>query len=232
MDEKDFISFMKKQKKTERTINACIEGVKELEAYLESDQKALSSATSKDLESFVQDYAYKKRVSKLMWALSSYFDFIGNKSLLKTANRIRSGNIRAARRPFKLKDFRGVHPKHIAALASINVNDTEKLLELGRTPKSRATLASESGLQIKVIEELVKLSDLSRIPGVKGIRARLYHDAGFDRLEKIRSVSPEELLRIASEFVMRTGFDGIAPLPKEVQYTIETANKLPDLIEW
>ena len=34
------------------------------------------------------------------------------------------------------------------------------------------------------------------------------------------------------EFVERTGFDGIAPLPKEVKSTIETAQKLPKLVEY
>jgi hypothetical protein len=34
------------------------------------------------------------------------------------------------------------------------------------------------------------------------------------------------------DFVERTGFDGIAPLPKEAEYTIESARKLPKIIEY
>jgi len=62
--------------------------------------------------------------------------------------------------------------------------------------------------------EIVKLSDLARIPGVKGVRARLYHDAGLDTVEKIAETPPEKILEITQEFVKETEFDGIAPLPK------------------
>jgi hypothetical protein len=43
---------------------------------------------------------------------------------------------------------------------------------------------------------------------------------------------PDELLRLTSEYVQRTGFPGIAPLPKEVSSTIVNARNLPKLVEW
>jgi hypothetical protein len=167
-----------------------------------------------------------------MWTLSYYFEFINDKALLKTANRIREGKIKVARKPFKLKDFRGVHADHAAALATHGIVDTVKMLEVGRTPELRHELVEKIGLEVKVIDELVKLSDLARIPGVKGIRARLYYDAGFDLLDKLRKVTPDKLLQITREFVETTGFDGIAPLPKEARGAIETAKKLPNVVEW
>jgi hypothetical protein len=33
-------------------------------------------------------------------------------------------------------------------------------------------------------------------------------------------------------FVDRTGFDGIAPLPKEVAFSVATARRLPRLVEY
>jgi predicted RecB family nuclease len=83
-----------------------------------------------------------------------------------------------------------------------------------------------------VVLELVKLSDLSRLPGVKGIRARLYYDAGVDTVEKLAAWEPEALLSLTQEFVQRTQFEGIAPLPKEVSSTIANARKLPKVVEW
>jgi hypothetical protein len=34
------------------------------------------------------------------------------------------------------------------------------------------------------------------------------------------------------EFVERTGFDGVATLPKEAEFTVAEAKKLPKLVEY
>ncbi len=83
----------------------------------------------------------------------------------------------------------------------------------------------------KVILELVRLSDLARLPGVKGIRARLYYEAGVTGVEKMAEWEPEALRRMVTEFVERTGFDGIPPLPKEVSSTVANARKLHAIVE-
>jgi hypothetical protein len=53
-----------------------------------------------------------------------------------------------------------------------------------------------------------------------------------DTVEKLASQEPDALLRLTAEFVARTGFDGIAPLPKEVRSTIASARKLPKIVEY
>ena len=75
------------------------------------------------------------------------------------------------------------------------------------------------------------MADLSRLPGVKGIRARLYLDAGVDSIETMAGWEPDVLQQMMSRFVERTGFDGIPPLPKEVSSTIANARKLPIVVE-
>ncbi len=73
---------------------------------------------------------------------------------------------------------------------------------------------------------------LARIPGVKGIRARLYHDAGVDTLEKIAGWEPEAFRAMIVEFVERTGFDGVPTLLGEARFTIERARELPKIVEY
>ena len=135
------------------------------------------------------------------------------------------------RNPFKLKDFRGVNPDFIEKLANHSIKNADQMLEAGRTSKQRKRLSKEAGVPEAVILELVKLSDLARLPGVKGIRARLYYDAGVDSVEKMAKWEPDALLVMMTEYVKRTGFDGIPPLPKEVSSTIANARKLPKTIE-
>jgi hypothetical protein len=134
--------------------------------------------------------------------------------------------------PFKLRDFRGISNEAIAKLEARRIKNAEQLLVAGRTKAQRAALARETGISDDLLLELVKLSDLARLPGVKGIRARLYYDAGVDCVEKMAGWEPEALRVMVGAYVERTGFDGIPPLPKEVSSTIANARKLPKVIEF
>lgn len=136
------------------------------------------------------------------------------------------------RNPFKLKDFRGVDQRVLSNLANLKIKNAEQMLFASQTAENRRALAKQAGIPLEAIVELVRLCDLSRLPGVKGIRARLYYDAGVDSVEKLASYEPDELLAQTRDFVQRTGFEGIAPLPKEVSSTIANARKLPKVVEW
>ena len=134
--------------------------------------------------------------------------------------------------PFKLRDFRGVNPVHIASLEVVGIKNTNQMLSSGKTARGRQELSERSGVPLEAVVELVKLSDLARLPGVKGIRARLYYEAGVDTVEKLASFEPQVLLELTAEFVAKTGFEGIPPLPKEVSSTVVNARNLPSVVEW
>jgi hypothetical protein len=131
-----------------------------------------------------------------------------------------------------LKDFRGVNPEFLARLEAIGIKKAAQMLSAGQTPEKRVTLALKAGIPEEPVLELVKLSDLARLPGVKGIRARLYYDSGVDNAEKLAAWEPESLPAMTAGFVARTGFDGIAPLLKEVSSTIANARNLPKIVVW
>jgi 3-oxoadipate enol-lactonase len=61
---------------------------------------------------------------------------------------------------------------------------------------------------------------------VKGIRARLYYDAGVRSVPALAAWKPEALRQMLVEFVERTGFEGSPPLPKEARSTVENAGAL------
>jgi len=134
--------------------------------------------------------------------------------------------------PFKLRDFMGIQEEHVEKLEKLGIKNTAQMIAAGQTREKRAFLARQAGIPMEAVVELVKLSDLSRLPGVKGIRARLYYEAGVDTVEKIAAFEPQALLRLTTEFVERTGFNGIPPLPKEVSSTIANARGLPKVVEW
>lgn len=135
------------------------------------------------------------------------------------------------RNPFKLRDFRGIQAETIARLEAQGIKTAEQMLAAAATREQRAVLARETGLPEAALLELVRLSDLARLPGVKGIRARLYYDAGVDSVAKLAVWEPEALRRMVTAYAECTGFEGIPPLPREVSSTVANAARLPVLVE-
>lgn len=133
--------------------------------------------------------------------------------------------------PFQLKNFTGVDSDDIERLKSRGIKTADQMLTAAQTGRQRAALAKDTGIPADRILELVKLSDLARLPGVKGIRARLYYNAGVDSVETMAEWEPEALRTRVTRYMERTGFEGIPPLPKEVCSTIANARKLPKLVK-
>ncbi len=232
MDEEGFKKFLKRSSRSQSALESIITCVKEFEQYVKEYQgKPLEQAGLKDLEAFAA-WVEKGKTSakKHLWSIYYYFEYIENEEMSNFAGALRQQRIKA--KPFTLKEFRGVTPEYVEKLAAAGIKNVEHMLKAGRTLDSRQKLAAKTGIPLDAILELVKLSDLARIQGVKSIRARLYYDAGVDTVEKMAEWDPEELRAMLIKFVEQTGFDGVAPLPKEAASTIKTAKKLPKIVEY
>lgn len=234
MDEEEFRKFLRRGGRSQSAIKRCISYVREFERYLREHLggKELDDATPEDLKDFAEWIEKKPKMSTKthLWALRYYYEYASNQMLYNAARDLRQRRIK--RVPFALKGFRGTDPEYLEKLAAVGIRNVEQMLEAGRTRNGRQQLSAMTSVPIDAIVELVKLSDLARIPGVKGIRARLYYDAGVDSIEKMAEWDPEALRAMLIKFVERTGFDGIAPLPKEAEFTVEKAKKFPKIVEY
>ncbi len=235
MDEKGLAQFLKKDGRSESVQRRCVAYAKEFEAFLKKQRKikSLDDAKPADLVAFTQwdGRPSKPPVKLYLWGIRFYYKFTGNKTMAKAAGEFREGKVKKTRKVFPLKDFRGISQKHAARLAEEGIRNVEDMLKAGAKKKDRKALAKKTGLPEKAILEFVKLSDLARIPGVKNIRARLYYDAGIDSIKKMARQDPHEMREMLVKWVAKTGFDGIAPLPKEAESTVETAKKLKVVVE-
>ena len=72
------------------------------------------------------------------------------------------------------------------------------------------------------MKPLVNQSDMSRIPGLKNIRARIYYDGGFSSIEKLSKSQPEEYRSVLKKYVEENNISCLPPLPKES----ESASKI------
>jgi len=230
MDKKAFEKYLKKGGRSPSAVSRCLKLVEQFEIFLVDI--SLENARPEDLERFVAGVESQPKGSAKthLWAISYYYDFSHNDDMSKFASLMRQQRIK--RTPFPLKDFRGVDQDHIAKLSSAGINNVNQMLSAGKTPADRANLAAQTGVPAEAILELVKLSDLARIPGIKVIRARLYVDAGIDSIEKMAQWDAVKFLEHIVEFVARTGFDGIPTLPAEARFSIDYAKKLPKIVEY
>ncbi|MFX0168587.1 MAG: DUF4332 domain-containing protein [Candidatus Hodarchaeota archaeon] len=236
MDERGFRKFLKQKSKTPQVVDRVVKLVQGFQSYLKNQvpEKLLNQAESEDLEAYViwVEQDLKESAKTPLWALGSYFEYTKNHELVVKARKLREQRTARQRKPYLLKKFMGVNPDYIEKLAELKIRDVKQMIQHGRTPQQRQTLAKQTAIPIKAIEDLVSLSDLSRLPGIKSIRARLYVDMGVQSIPMMAQWNPEELRLKATEFVTKTGFKGIPPLPKEVANAVEKAKSLSKLVEW
>lgn len=216
-------------------VKSAVARVEEFECYLKEKRggKELEAANPKDLEAFISWVEKKEDMAakKYLLGIRYYYEYTSNETMSNMASfewNQRMSNLAS----FKLKEFRGVNPEYVKKLGAIGIRNVREMVDAGRTPSGRKELSAKAGVPIDAVLELVKLSDLARIQGLKGIRARLYYDAGVDTIEKLAGWNPEELRTKLITFVEKTAFDGIAPLPKEANNAVEMAKRLPKIVEY
>jgi hypothetical protein len=234
MDTEGFKAYLKKGGRSPNATNRCLRYVSEFEIFLLNDRggKRLANTEDEDLLQFVLflDQDSKTTAKGYLWAIIYYYDYISNDEMRDFAKRLRAERI--VRKPFALKDFRGVNQEYVDKLKANGIRNVNQMIEAGKTPQDRQRLAEISGIPDNAILEFVKLSDLARIPGIKGIRARLYYDVGIDSVEELGTWDPEQLRETVVDFVEKTGFDGIPTLPAEARFAIEKAKNMPKIVEY
>jgi len=232
MDEEGFTQFMRENKKSQSTFKRNINAVKTFEEYLSKQKRGrkLEEATPQDLQDFV---CWGKRtlhkVSMYVAGVRTYYEYKADKHMFNVAREL-IGSLYSEN--YKLKKFMGVKNEYVELLAAAGIKTAKQMLDAGKTRQGREKLAQKTGVPPENIVQLVKLSNLARIPGLKAVRARLYYDAGFDTLDKIAEKDPEEMRKMLAEFVERTGFDGIPPLPKEARSAVSLAKHLPRVVQY
>jgi hypothetical protein len=232
MDKAAFAKFLKKAGRTEKVAAKDVDACQDFARFLFGrGPSGLDQAAPADLDAFVGWVESKPKASArgYLWAIRYYYQFTGNRAMEGYAGKLRAG--RVLRAPLPLKEFRGVDPEHLARLAAAGIKNVQQMLSAGCSPEARAGLAVSTGIPEPALLELACLSDLARLPGVKGIRARLYYAAGVKTVPAMAAWDPEALRQILAEFVERNGFEGIPPLPKEVRSTVENARRLPPAVE-
>ena len=232
MDEGAFRAFLKRGGRSPSAEGRAVAYVLSFKEFLAEHGLTLDEASPSDIESYVAavESAPDANAKLDLWGIRYYYEFLDDVVMAHTAGALRRE--RVDKTPFPLRQFRGVDTDHTDRLSASGIRFARDLRKEGRTPQARQEIAHRTGVPLPAIEELVRLSDLARITGLKGIRARLYLDGGVTSVADLATRDPEQLVVELRAFVESTGFDGVPALPGEVRFSVDSARKLPPLIEW
>lgn len=233
MNEVAFHGFLKKGGRSEVAIKRCIKFSNKLLQFLcDNSLGSVEQMDEEILQYYIQelesDPTYSANTD--LWALIYLFDFLNIEHLKIKAKELREQRIKQT--PFKLKDMMCINQGDIGRLAKLDINTSTQLLARCKTHIDRRALSQESSINPEDLLELVKLSDLARVGGIKSKRTRLYYDAGIQTPQDFMIWEPIQLREMLLKWVEETNFDGIAPLMKEIEHTLSIARNLPNIIEY
>ena len=92
-----------------------------------------------------------------------------------------------------LADIEGIGPTYAEKLAAAGISGVDGLLAAGGSPKGRADLAAQTGVDPALILEWVNHADLYRIDGVGSEYADLLEAAGVDSVVELATRNPGNL---------------------------------------
>ncbi len=227
MERDDFIAFMRQAKKPPGTINGYLHSVEMFEDFLRSHRRGvqLEETNPGDLRAFADwAAANNENTYRHLFGIRAYYEYKRLVDMEKSSWELMESIQNETR---KLREFPKVDQDSVKKLSAIGISSVNQLLRKGSTPEKLHALAKSSGAPLDSISELFSLSQLSRLPGLKRVRGRLFYEAGLDSLDAIASLNAEELRSRLQDYIDRTGFDGNAPTVGEAEVAVAMARFLP-----
>lgn len=129
-------------------------------------------------------------------------------------------------------DIEGIGPVYKKKLKDVAISTTEKLLEVGATPKGRKELAEKAGISEDLILEWVNLSDLFRIKGVGSEYSDLLEEAGVDTVVELSKRVPKNLFEKMVAANAEKKLVRKMPVEKQVADWVDQAKKLPRKVSY
>ena len=133
---------------------------------------------------------------------------------------------------YPLTDIDGIDGDVAAALKSVGIRSSERLLEAARTVKGRKTLAEKTGFNEKQLLAWANVADRMRVKGVSREYADLLQAAGVDTVKELRYRNPRNLAQAMAEANKKRKLVRLLPSEKLIGRWIEAAKKLPDKISY
>jgi hypothetical protein len=119
-----------------------------------------------------------------------------------------------------------------AALKSVGIRTTEKLLEAAQSPKGRKLLADKVNVDEKTLLRWANIADKLRIKGMGKEYAGLLREVGVETVRELKYRNPARLARAMAEANKKRKLVRFLPSEKLVTRWVEHARKLPQRITY
>ena len=129
-------------------------------------------------------------------------------------------------------DVEGIGPAYKKKLKAVGISTTEKLLEVGGTPKGRKELSEKTGIADTLILEWVNLSDLFRVKGVGSEYSDLLEEAGVDTIVELSKRVGKNLFEKMVEVNDKKKLVRKMPTEAQVAEWVAQAKKLPRKVSY
>lgn len=132
----------------------------------------------------------------------------------------------------KIQEIEGIGPTYAEKLESAGMNNSDDLLESGKTPQGRKDIAEKTGISSKLILEWINLCDLIRIKGVGEEYSDLLEEAGVDTVVELATRNAENLQKKMEEVNEAKNLVRKTPTIDQVTAWVDEAKTLPRVIEY
>jgi hypothetical protein len=128
---------------------------------------------------------------------------------------------------YPITDIDGIDGDVAAALKSVGIRSTGKLLDMARTVKGRKTLSEKTGFNEKQLLCWANVADRMRIRGIRKEYAELLQAAGVDTVKELTYRNPANLAKAMADANKKSKMVRLLPSEKVVGRWIESAQALP-----
>ena len=156
----------------------------------------------------------------------------GRPQRVKKARRIDQPTIRVGCSSAGLMAVEGIGPAYVTKLKMAGVRSTQSLLEMGKTPAERKSLAVNSGLGESNILAWVNRADMFRIKGIGEEYASLLEDAGVDTIAELSKRNAHNLLDLMMKVNAEKNLVNKLPSLSQVERWVAQARMLPRIVTY
>ena len=235
LDEDSFYNYLKTTGRKKNVIEKYINILDHYTQYLyeKRDKKNPKKAKTKDLVAYVEFFENTKKKSARteLYAIMQFYKSISNKEMTLKAKILREPR-KTKKSPFLLKNILDIDPKIIKKLVEVKIKNVNQMINAGKTKSQRELLSKKLKIPYDKILELVKISDLIRVGYIKTKFTRLFYNAGIETPKELSKWDVKELRDHLNNYIKETDWKGIAPFPSDLSNYINSAKKLPNIIEY
>lgn len=180
---------------------------------IESRFKALEDQGITNLKELIDALGTKDKIATFSQASGLTSEYL---TLIKREARSYQSN------PVRLDKLPGVQQEYLHKLGEAGIKNTRQLFNTAWGETEREQLAHNCGIPSDILDELISLSDLSRVYGVGPVFARMIYDVGITSLKEFITYSAEDFIRIYEDQTKKKADFGI----NEIQFSLQLAREL------